>query len=334
MTAVEQARPAGRPAVARPENAPRVAVLVPCHNEEHTVGTVVNDFAAALPGAAIYVYDNRSSDATAERAAAAGAIVRREPRAGKGNVMRRMFSDIDADVYVMVDGDATYDAADAPAMVDMLVQENLDMVVGCRRPVAEDDAVYRRGHTFGNLVFTKIVRVLFGGDFSDVFSGYRVLSRRLVKSFPVQSEGFEIETELTAHAVQVSAACAEVPTDYRSRHAESDSKLRTYRDGVRILTTAVKLFKEMRPFQFFGGFFVFFSIVAIALGLPIVDEYVRTGLVPRFPTAILAAAIQIVAFICLTCGLVLDSVVKARKEARQLVYLQLPSAGSRPGRTD
>lgn len=327
MTTLESRRPLEQPADT-PGAGARVAVVIPCHNEEHSVADVVAGFRQALPEAEIYVCDNCSTDQTPVRAAEAGAVVRAEPRPGKGNAVRRMFSDVDADVYVLVDGDATYDAGASRAMVDRLLAENLDMVVGCRRPVAGDAAAYRRGHVVGNALFTRLVRMLFGGEFTDVFSGYRVLSRRLVKSFPVQSEEFELETELTVHAAQLAAPCAEVVTDYRSRPAHSESKLRTYRDGVRIAGTAVRLFREMRPFQFFGFFFLLFTAVALALGAPIVDEYVRTGLVPRFPTAILAAAVQTVAFICLTCGLMLQSLVAARKEARRLAYLQIgPPSG-------
>lgn len=262
--------------------------------------------------------------------APAGAIVRRERRAGKGNVVRRMFSDIDADVYVLVDGDDTYDPEAATMMVELLLAERLDMVVGCRRPTPDDDGVFPRGHSAGNAAFTKLIRMLFRADFTDIFSGYRVMSRRLVKSFPAQSEGFEIETELAAHAVQLDAPCAEVTTRYRSRGDDSESKLRTYRDGLRILLTTVRLFRDLRPLQFFGIFFVLFTAAAVALGVPVVQEYIDRGLERRFPTAVLAAAIQTVAFICLTCGLVLQSVVTLRKETRRLAYLQVPAPPSAP----
>lgn len=302
----------------------RVAVVIPCHNEERTIAEVVRGFAQALPEAELFVYDNCSTDATGQQAQTAGAVVRREPRLGKGNVVRRMFADVDAHVYVIVDGDGTYDPGAARTMVDLLLDERLDMVVGCRSPAPDDDVVYRKGHAFGNVAFTRILRMVFGGDFTDVFSGYRAISRRLVKSFPAQSAGFEIETELSVHAVQLGVPCAEVATTYRSRQCDSISKLRTGRDGVRILLTALGLFRHMRPLQFFGSLFVLLTALAVALGIPVVDEYVRTGLVARFPTAILAAAIQTVAFICLTCGLVLENVVGARKEARRLAYLQIP----------
>jgi glycosyltransferase involved in cell wall biosynthesis len=298
-------------------------VLIPCHNEEQSVSSVVSGFRQALPEATIYVCDNQSTDSTSERAIEAGAIVLREPRRGKGNAVRRMFADIDADVYVMVDGDGTYHAPSARMMVDLLINNNLDMVVGSRCPVEGVDGVYRRGHTFGNALFTKACRLLFQGDFSDVFSGFRIMSRRFIRSFPGHSSGFEIETELSSHAIEVAAAFMEVPTPYGSRQGGSESKLRTYRDGLRIVRTAVRLFKEMRPLQFFGVLCVLLTAIALALGIPVVKEYVQTGLVLRFPTAILAAAIQTVAFICLTCGLVLETVGRARREARRLVYLQI-----------
>lgn len=308
----------------RREDPARVAVVIPCHNEERSIADVVRGFAEALPEAELFVYDNCSTDATRQQAQLAGAVVRREPRLGKGNVVRRMFADVDADVYVLVDGDGTYDPGAARTMVDLLLDERLDMVVGCRSPAPGDDRVYRKGHALGNAAFTKALRVIFGGGFTDVFSGYRALSRRLVKSFPAQSTGFEIETELSVHAVQIGAPCAEVAATYRSRPGDSNSKLRTGRDGVRILFTALGLFRQMRPLQFFGLLFVLLTALALALGIPIVEEFVRTGLVARFPTAILAAAVQTVAFICLSSGLVLENVVGARKEARRLAYLQIP----------
>lgn len=302
---------------------PRVAVLVPCHNEDHAVASVVNGFAAALPGAEIYVYDNASTDATAERARDAGAIVCYEGRRGKGNVIRKMFADIEADVYVMVDGDGTYDPSSSPLMVDLLLSRRLDMVVGARRPVADDGVIYRRGHTAGNAAFTRALRTVVGGEFHDIFSGYRAMSRRFVKSLPVRSRGFEIETELSAHAVEIEAACAEIDTPYRSRQEGSVSKLNTNRDGLRIAGTIIRLFESIRPLQFFSLCFTLLSAVALTLGVPVVDEFARTGLVLRFPTAILAVAIQIVAFLCLTCGVILKSVQRARQEARRLVYLQI-----------
>jgi glycosyltransferase involved in cell wall biosynthesis len=315
-----------------------IAVLLPCQNEEHAIAEVISDFREVLPTASIYVYDNASTDRTADRASAAGAIVRREPRLGKGNVVCRMFADIDADVYVMADGDRTYDPAAAPEMVRLMIAETLDMVVGCRR--AEDGA-YPRGHALGNRLFNRMLKMLFGARFTDVFSGYRVLSRRFVKSFPVRFTGFEIETELTAHTVEIGLPYAEVATQYRSRDVGSQRKLRTLRDGARISIAAILLFKEMRPLRFFALIAVVLTAIAVMLGAVVVKEFVETGLVPRLPTAILSASIQIVAFICLTAGLVLDSVCRSRREARRLVYLGFPavdgghapggSAPSRPG---
>ncbi|MET0421687.1 MAG: glycosyltransferase family 2 protein [Acidimicrobiia bacterium] len=302
-------------------NEASIAVLVPCHNEASSVARVVEDFRSALPNAVVYVYDNNSSDDTADRARAAGAIVRAESRPGKGNVVRRMFADIDADVYVLVDGDATYDAGAALGMVKQLLDDDLDMVVGTRAPVPDDDEVYRRGHDTGNRVFNRVLRVLFGSHFTDVFSGYRAMTRRFVKSFPARSSGFEIETEITAHAVDIDAPCAEVLTTYGSRGDESESKLRTYHDGFRILMVALLLFKEMRPMRFFSILALGLTVVAWGLALPILIEYAETGLVPRFPTAILAAAIQIVALVCLTSGIVLDSVCRLRRDTKRLTYL-------------
>ncbi|HET7408053.1 MAG TPA: glycosyltransferase [Mycobacteriales bacterium] len=306
------------------DTAARVAVLVPCRDEAATVAQVVFDFQHALPGAVVYVYDNASADDTGARAKAAGAVVRREMRPGKGTVVRRMFADIDADIYVLVDGDGTYDADAAPGMIRMLVEDQLDMVVGVRRESEED--AYRNGHRLGNAFFSRLLRMLFGGVFADVFSGYRVMSRRLVKSFPVASGGFEIETELTAHALDVRAACAEMPTVYRSRPEGSESKLRTWRDGWRIMMAAVVFYKELRPFRFFGLVAMLLTALAIALGVPVIAEFVRTGLVPQMPTAILAAAIQVAAVVAGTSGVVLDSIGRGRRETKLLTYLSLPSA--------
>jgi glycosyltransferase involved in cell wall biosynthesis len=300
----------------------RVAVLLPCRNEAASVASVVSDFHTALPQADIYVYDNDSTDETAERAGAAGAIVRRERRRGKGNVVCRMFADIDADVYVMADGDGTYHASSAPEMVRLLVSEGLDMVVGSRVAPEGSDA-YPRGHLVGNRVFNRVLKMLFGARFTDVFSGYRVLSRRFVKSFPVRFTGFEIETELTAHTVEIGLPYAEVPTPYGAREEGSRRKLRTGRDGMRILLASIRLFKEMRPMRFFTVIAAVLTAFAVSLGAVVVEEFVRTGLVPRLPTAVLAASIQIVAFICLTAGLILESVCRSRREARRLVYLGL-----------
>ena len=302
-----------------------LAVLVPCHNEERAIAAVVRGFHASLPHATIYVYDNGSTDATSAVAEAAGAIVRREPRRGKGNVMRRMFADVDADLYVLVDGDDTYDACAASLMVELLQRERLDMVVGSRRPVTTDSEVYRPGHTAGNAMFSRLLQALLGGGFSDILSGYRVMSRRLVKSFPVQSTGFEIETELSAHAVEVGATCAELPASYRSRSAGSTSKLHTYRDGFRILISLFRLWEAMRPLQFFALWFGLLTALSLVLAIPVITEFEHTGYVARFPTAILATAIQIVAFLTLACGIILKSVRRARQEVKRLAYLQHPA---------
>lgn len=302
----------------------RTAVLVPCHNEEASVATVVTDFRASLPDATVYVYDNASTDATAERARAAGAIVRVEPLPGKGRVVRRMFADIEADIYVVVDGDATYDAAAAGPMVKRLLDEQLDMVVGRRVTSDVDGDAYRRGHTLGNRFFSRVLRVLFGSQFKDVFSGYRVMSRRFVKSLPVTSHGFEIETEITTHAVEVGAACVEVDTNYRARHVDSESSLRTYRDGFRILRKSIVLFRELRPLRFYTILSAIFTVVALALGIRVLIEFIETSKVPHFPTAILAASIQITAFVLLATGIILDAVGRGRRDARRLAYLTIP----------
>jgi glycosyltransferase involved in cell wall biosynthesis len=303
-----------------------VAVLLPCHNEEQTIAEVVRAFKTALPTARVYVYDNASTDRTVERALGAGALVRHEPRRGKGNVVCRMFADIDADVYVMADGDGTYDASAAPGMAHLLVDENLDMVVGCRTPIPDVSAsAYPPGHVAGNWLFNRLLNMLFGVSLTDVFSGYRVMSRRFVKSFPVRFTGFEIETELATHTIDIGLPYAEVATTYRSRHVESKRKLRTFRDGLRIMLAAVLLFKEMRPLRFFTLIAITLTGIALVLGIPVVQEYLDTGLVPRLPTAVLSASIQIIAFICLTAGLVLDSVCRIRREAKRLVYLALPA---------
>lgn len=305
----------------------QLAVLIPCHNEAASITRVVEDFRRELPSATVYVYDNASTDATAERARAAGAVVRAEPTKGKGNVVRRMFADIEADVYVLVDGDGTYDPSAAAVMVKHLLAHKLDMVVGSRVPIEGNPDVYRKGHTSGNAIMTRLLRALFGGEFTDIFSGYRVLSRRFVKSLPVSSSGFEIETEISTHAVRVRAACSEVRTNYGSRGDDSASKLRTYRDGTRILLTMFRLFEEIRPLLFFGICFGLLTVAALALGIPVVNEYAHSGQVLRFPTAILAVSMQVVAFICLAAGIILRSVGNARDEQRRLVYLQIPPAG-------
>ena len=307
----------------------RIAVVIPCHNEAPSIASVVEAFRRELPFATIYVYDNASTDDTARVARNAGALVRNVRQRGKGNVVRRMLADVEGDVYVMVDGDGTYDPCSVRNMVGLLLSEQLDMVVGAREPVANQVGVYPKGHTRGNALFTRAVRVLFGGDFTDVFSGYRVMSQRFVKSLPVSSQAFEIETELCAHAARVRGNCAEVRTQYGSRPEGSESKLRTYSDGFKILTRMVWLFEEMRPFQFFGACAAVLTIVALVLGIPVIDQFARSGLVPRFPTAILAVSIQIIAFLLLMSGIILRAVARTRDEARRLRYLQLPAPGVR-----
>ncbi len=303
----------------------RIAVIIPCHNEAVAIPKVVADFRQALPGASIHVYDNNSTDDTAIVARAAGAIVGFEPYPGKGNVVRRMFSDIDADVYVMVDGDDTYDASVAPKMISLLVEHQLDMVNGAR--VSEARQAYRFGHRFGNRLLTGLVRGIFGRQFSDMLSGYRVFSRRFVKSFPAISSGFEIETELTVHAMELRMKTVEVDARYKERPEGSTSKLSTIRDGIRILRTIGLLIKEERPMAFFSGLFALLALVSVVLGVPVVAEYLRSGLVPRFPTAILSASIMLLAFLSLVCGLVLDTVTHGRREIKRLAYLAIPAPG-------
>ena len=301
----------------------RQAILIPCFNEERTIGAVVRDFRAALPGAAIYVYNNNSTDRTAEEARAAGAHVRTETQQGKGNVVRRMFADIEADIYLLVDGDGTYVADAAPSLVARLKADGLDMVVAKRLAPAASGA-YRTGHEFGNRMLTRFVAWLFGGVFGDMLSGYRVFSRRFVKSFPAISSGFEIETELTIHAMALRMPVTEVETIYLARPAGSSSKLRTYYDGARIVLTSLLLFKEERPLFFFTYIFALLSLVGLGLGLPIVVEFMATHLVPRFPTAILATGIMLLAFLSLACGMILDSVTRGRREMLRILYLQTP----------
>lgn len=302
---------------------PTIAVLVPCYNEEAAIGRVVADFRAALPGAAIYVYDNNSRDRTADVAAAAGAIVRREPLQGKGNVVRRMFADIDADAYVLVDGDDTYHAASAPALVAKLFDEQLDMVNAARK--TEIQAAYRPGHRFGNVVLTTLVTAIFGHRTDDMLSGYRVFSRRFVKSFPSLSAGFEIETELTVHALELRMPLAEVATPYKDRPVGSVSKLSTFRDGFRILWLIGKLVKEERPVQFFGIGALLLAIFSLVIVKPVFVTYLETGLVPRLPTAVLATGLMLLAFLSLACGLILDTVTRGRREMKRMAYLAQPA---------
>jgi glycosyltransferase involved in cell wall biosynthesis len=307
-------------------SAPRIAVLLPCYNEEAAIAQTVADFRAALPDAVVYVYDNNSKDRTVEIARAAGAIVRSEKMQGKGNVVRRMFADVEADVYVMADGDATYEAAAAPELVRMLVDDNLDMVVGARKSEVEE--AYRRGHRFGNAMLTGMLARLFGRSFTDILSGYRIFSRRFVKSFPVLSAGFEIETEISVHALELKMPCAEKVTAYAARPEGSESKLSTYRDGWRILNTIIKLFRIERPLAFFGGIGGVFALLSVILSIPLILTYLDTGLVPRFPTAILSTGLMILGVLSLCCGLILDTVVRGRLEVRRLSYLSYPAPGN------
>jgi glycosyltransferase involved in cell wall biosynthesis len=304
----------------------RVAVLLPCYNEEAAVAQTVAAFRAALPDARVYVYDNNSNDRTREEAAAAGAIVRSERMQGKGHVVRRMFADVEADVYVMADGDATYDAAAAPDLVRKLVGEQLDMVVGARKSEVEE--AYRPGHALGNKLFTGLLSSLFGRSFSDIFSGYRVFSRRFAKSFPALSRGFETETEISVHALELAMPVAEVVTAYGARPAGSHSKLSTWRDGGRILRTIVHLYRIERPVLFYGSFALFLAALAVVLAIPLAITYFQTGLVPRFPTAILATGLMILAFLSFFTGLILDTVVRGRREVRRLHYLSFPAPGA------
>lgn len=298
---------------------PTIAVLLPCYNEEAAIVQTIESFRAALPEAMIYVYDNNSRDRTIEVARAAGAIVRSERIQGKGAVVRRMFADVDADIYVMADGDATYDAASAPALVARMLDEQLDMVVGSR--VGEATEAYRRGHRFGNALLTGMLTRLFGRSFTDILSGYRVFSRRFVKSFPVLSAGFEIETEISVHALELKMPVAEIETPYFARPEGSTSKLSTYRDGWRILNTIITLYRIERPLWFFGAIGALLLVVALILAAPLAVTYMQTGLVPRFPTAILVTGLTILAALNGFAGLILDTVVRGRREMRRLAYL-------------
>ena len=300
-------------------NSVRVAVVLPCYNEEAAIAETIAGFRAALPDAVIYVYDNNSRDRTAEIARAAGAMVRTETQQGKGHVVRRMFADVDADVYVMADGDLTYDPKAAPEMVRMLVDDELDMVVGTRQHEAKE--AYRGGHVIGNRLFTRLLAGLFGRSFTDIFSGYRVFSRRFVKSFPVLSEGFEIETEMSVHALELRMPVGEIETAYGARPEGSASKLSTYRDGWRILKTIGTLYRVERPVLFYGGLGALLLSVAVILAIPLVLTYLDTGLVPRFPTAILVTGMVVIAVLSFFAGLILDTVTRGRRELRRLFYL-------------
>jgi glycosyltransferase involved in cell wall biosynthesis len=300
----------------------RIAVLVPCYNEEAAIGVVVRDFRASLPEATIYVYDNNSKDGTAARAREAGAVVRTETRQGKGNVVRRMFADIEADIYVLVDGDDTYDASAAPGLIAKLVDDGYDIVSGQR--VATGHAAYRPGHVLGNWMLTTLTSVMFRVKLNDLLSGYRIMSRRFVKSFPFTAEGFGIETELTVHAVRLLMPMAEIETRYKERPEGSVSKLNTYRDGFRILFTIAALVREERPLIFFTAVFAVLALFSLLIGTPVVLEYFHTGLVPRLPTALVAVGAMVLAFLSLASGLILDTVTRGRWEAKRMAYLAIP----------
>lgn len=302
-----------------------IAVLLPCYNEAATIAAVVASFRRMLPSASIYVYDNNSTDGTADAALAAGAIVRREAHQGKGNVVRRMFADVEADIYVLADGDMTYDASAVGRLIDALVTNNVDMVVGVR--VGTRDA-FRRGHRFGNRLFNWTVTRLFGPGFTDILSGYRVLSRRFVKSFPAASSGFEIETELSIHALDLKLATTEIALSYGERPENSVSKLSTYRDGIRIFAKIAMMYRALKPFQFFGAIALILFVTALALGAPVILHYMETGLVPRFPTAILAASIMQLSFMSLTCGIIIEAISASRRELKRMRYLDLPAPGA------
>ncbi len=302
-----------------------VAVLIPCYNEARAIGKVVADFRAALPDATVYVYDNNSTDGTGEAARAAGAEVRRETRQGKGYVVRRMFNDVEADIYALVDGDATYDAASAPAMIAKLVDEQFDMVVATR--VESEGLAYRRGHRTGNRLLTGFVAHIFGRSFTDMLSGYRVFSRRF-KSFPILSGGFEIETELTVHALELELPVGEMATPYHARPSGSASKLSTWSDGFRILWMILKLYPAERPLPFFGSIGVALAVTSIGLATPILVTYVEEGLVPRLPTALLSTGLMLLAFLSLAVGLILDTVTRGRRELKLIAYLALRGPGA------
>jgi glycosyltransferase involved in cell wall biosynthesis len=301
-----------------------VALIVPCFNEETTIAQVLREFKAAIPGLDLYVFNNASTDRTAEFAKAESARVVNVPLKGKGNVVRRMFSDVEADVYVMVDGDATYHAPSVTNMIDKLFDEQLDMVVGCRKtPTSIAADAYRNGHQWGNRVLTQSVMTIFGGHFTDMLSGYRVFSRRYVKSIPALSEGFEIETELTIHALELRMPYGEVETPYGARPPGSESKLSTYKDGLKIAKTIFKLYATEKPFAFFGLLALIIALSAVGLAWPILDEYLNSGTVPRFPTAILSASMMICSLLSLLCGLILDTITRARHEMKRIAYLSI-----------
>ena len=312
------------PDVGEKEFKVRIAAIVPCYNEEAAVGTVVTDLKNAVPGIEVYVYDNNSSDRTAEVAAAAGAIVRKETRKGKGNVVRRAFADIDADVYVMIDGDDTYDASAAPEMIDLLVRENLDHVLGCRVD-DKDNSAYRPGHAQGNKMFNSLVGFLFGDTVTDMLSGYRVFSRRFVKSFPALSREFEIETELTVHSMALRVPQAEYGVGFKDRPAGSESKLRTFHDGFRILGLIGRLVAHERPMAFYGIFSGIFMLLALCFGAPVIWHFIQAGNVPKLPSAVLASSLVIVGVLSFVVGLLQSGNLKTRREAMRLAYLRYSS---------
>lgn len=304
----------------------KVAVLVPCYNEEAAIAKVVTDFRAALPSATVYVYDNNSRDQTIARAVQAGAVVRSERRQGKGNVVRRMFADIDADIYVLVDGDDTYDAAASADMVDRLVEDGVDLLTA--RRIHTQASAYRPGHVFGNKMLTGLTATLFNVNMPDMLSGYRVFSRRFVKSFPFTAEGFAIETELTIHAVRLMMPMAEMDTAYKERAVGSLSKLSTFKDGFRILGMIVYLAREERPLMFFSLVAALFAAVSLFIGIPVVGEFLKTGEVPRLPTAVLSMGLMVIASLAVTAGLILDTVTRGRWEAKRMAYLAIPGPQS------
>lgn len=303
-----------------------IAILIPCHNEAITIADVIDGFEQSIPDCRVYVYDNNSTDNTVEIAKECGAIVRWELNKGKGNVVRRMFADVEADIYVMVDGDNTYDVTQAPLLINTLINEQLDMVVGARAEKISGDkyATYRLGHRFANAAFSKLIGRLFGKQFKDVFSGYRVFSRRFVKSFPAASQGFDIETELTIHSLELRLPTAEIETAYGARPAGSASKLSSYKDGFKILIRIALLFKEVRPLLFFGTLFILLVMGSVGLIIPVLISYLHTGTVARFPTAILSTGVMLLAFMSLGCGIILDNVCRARREVKRFIYLSLP----------
>lgn len=299
---------------------PTIAVIIPCYNEEATIANVVRDFATVLPAAQVYVYDNNSTDKSVENARKAGALVRLEKQQGKGNVVRRAFADVDADIYVLVDGDDTYDAQSAPRLIAQLLNGPYDMINASR--VEKSEQAYRKGHRFGNWAISTMITVLFGKSFNDVLSGYRVFSKRFVKSFPALARGFEIETELTVHALQLRMPVAETQTPYKERPEGSVSKLNTFRDGFRILFTILYLLKEEKPLAFFSIISLVLMVAALILGVPVIEDFMKTGLVPRLPSAVLATGLVILSSLSITCGLILDSLTRARLELKRLTYLR------------